>query len=158
MYTPWQSATRYNCRCPSWNDDPDIKERALQNHANDAAAADHEYSRRAATAGPILLWICCTTCSYSWQDFDWRNASRGPSAVAELLVFHFSISCCLLIYVYRSRLCRCRRRRLSLVHITWTELTKWERSHYSSRTIRPSSLCVHTAFGFERNVAIEHYV
>ena len=91
MYTPCQSATRYNCRCPSWNDDPYIKERALQNYANDAAAADHEYSRRAATAGPILLWICCTTCSYSWQDFDWRNASHGPSAVAELLAFHLML-------------------------------------------------------------------
>ena len=34
-----------------------------------------------------LLWmICCTTCFYSWQDFDWHSASRGPSAVAALLV------------------------------------------------------------------------
>ena len=33
-----------------------------------------------------LLWICRTTCFYSWQDLDWHSASRGPSAVAELLV------------------------------------------------------------------------
>jgi len=34
-----------------------------------------------------LLWICCTVYFYSWQDFDWRSASRGPSAVAQFLVF-----------------------------------------------------------------------
>ena len=33
-----------------------------------------------------LLWICRTTCFYSWQDLDWHSASRGPSAVAQLLV------------------------------------------------------------------------
>ena len=35
-----------------------------------------------------LLWICCTTCFYSWQDSDWHSASRGPSAVAEFFVLH----------------------------------------------------------------------
>jgi len=30
------------------------------------------------------LWICCTTCFYSWRDFDWHG---GPSAVAEFLVY-----------------------------------------------------------------------
>jgi len=37
---------------------------------------------------PLLRFVvhCCTTCLYSWQDFDWHSASRGPSAVAELLV------------------------------------------------------------------------
>jgi len=34
-----------------------------------------------------LLRICCTTCFYGWQDFDWHSASRGPSAVAELRVW-----------------------------------------------------------------------
>jgi len=35
-----------------------------------------------------LLRICCTACFYSRQDFDRHGASRGPSAVAELLVRH----------------------------------------------------------------------
>jgi len=34
-----------------------------------------------------FLWICCTTCFYGWQDFDWQRASRGPSVVAEFVVF-----------------------------------------------------------------------
>jgi len=29
-----------------------------------------------------LLWICCTTCFYVWQDFNGRSASRAASAVA----------------------------------------------------------------------------
>jgi len=33
-----------------------------------------------------LLWICCTVCFYSWQDFDWRSASHSPSAVSEFLL------------------------------------------------------------------------
>ena len=36
-----------------------------------------------------LLWICCTNCFDNWQNFDWHGASRGPSAVAELLVYNY---------------------------------------------------------------------
>jgi len=31
------------------------------------------------------MWFFVQLCS-NWQDFDWHSASRGPSAVAELLV------------------------------------------------------------------------
>jgi len=34
------------------------------------------------------MWFFVQLCS-SWQDFDWLKASRGPSAIAELLVFTF---------------------------------------------------------------------
>jgi len=57
-------------------------------------------SRLSTTCTPVscnrltqLLWLVadfCATCFYrcasSLQDFDWHSASRGPSAVAELLV------------------------------------------------------------------------
>ena len=45
------------------------------------------------------LWVCRTTCLYSWQDFNWHNASRGLSAVAEFLVRWRSLS----VYVCWSR-------------------------------------------------------
>jgi len=33
------------------------------------------------------VWFFVQLCS-SWQDFNWLKASRGPSAIAELLVLH----------------------------------------------------------------------
>jgi len=43
----------------------------------------------------VTLWLhyCCTTRFYSWQDFNWHSASRGSSAVSELLVW-------LIVWVY----------------------------------------------------------
>jgi len=32
-----------------------------------------------------LLWLCRTHCFYTLQDFDWRSASRGASAVQTFL-------------------------------------------------------------------------
>jgi len=34
----------------------------------------------------VVDWICCTTCFYSWQDFDWHSKSCDSSVVAEILV------------------------------------------------------------------------
>jgi len=46
---------------------------------------------------PSLRFVvdCCTACFYSWQDFDWHIASRGPSAVAEFLVVKHHHECVL---------------------------------------------------------------
>ena len=38
------------------------------------------------------MWSFVQLCS-SWQDFNWLKASRGPSAIAELVVKHSSENC-----------------------------------------------------------------
>jgi len=39
---------------------------------------------------PLQMWFFVSLCN-SWQDFNWHDASPGPSAIAELLVLHFAL-------------------------------------------------------------------
>ena len=45
----------------------------------------------------LVVWVVSALLRGNWQDFNWHDASRGPSAIAELLVdmeasFHLSYS------------------------------------------------------------------
>jgi len=72
----------------------------LQQNSSTVEFVDHSYDGRRVASGRTqfttryvadLLWICCTTYSYSCATVDkipTDSASRGPSAVVELRVFY----------------------------------------------------------------------
>jgi len=54
--------------------------------SNSGNSDDLEWpSRSFVYCKPFQMWFFVQVCS-SWQDFNWHGASRGPSAIAELLV------------------------------------------------------------------------
>ena len=65
----------------------------------------------------VVVSLLYTTCFYSWQDFDWHVASRGPAVEAQILVV---------------QLCRLHQR------WTWVESIHrlgWVGSHFSAHAM-----------------------